>query len=111
MNRDVTVNLTGRGEFSMKRVEYDADCVVVYAFIETESEGQEAVDITTEIAGNMDGDNLIEAIAMADAEALKTIALQLERRPDDVYGAFIYHLTQQIQKERERQASECTETN
>ena len=111
MNRDVTVNLTGRGEFSMKRVEYDADCVVVYAFIETESEGQEAVDITTEIAGNMDGDNLIEAIAMADAEALKTIALQLERRPDDVYGAFIYHLTQQIQKERERRASECTETN
>ena len=78
MNRDVTVNLTGRGEFSMKRVEYDADCVVVHAFIETQSEGQEAVDITTEIAGNMDGDSLIEAMAMADAEALKNIAQQLD---------------------------------
>ena len=91
----------------MKRVEYDAECVVVHAFIETQSEGQEAVDITTEIAGNMDGDSLIEAMAMADAEALKNIAQQLERRPDDVYGAFISHLTQQIQKDKEMQATEC----
>ena len=111
MNRDITVNLTGRGEFSMKRVEYDADCVVVHAFIETQSDGQKAVDIMTEIAGNMDGDSLIEAMAMADAEALKNIARQLERRPDNVYGVFILRLTQQIQKDKERQASECTETN
>ena len=111
MNRDVTVVLTGRGEFSMKRVEYDADCAVVHAFIETEKGGQEAVDITTEIAGYMDGDNLIESIALADAEALKSIAQQLNRRPDDVYGAFIFHMTQQIQKNKERRASECTETS
>ena len=81
------------------------------AFIETEKGGQEAVDITTEIAGYMDGDNLIESIALADAEALKSIAQQLNRRPDDVYGAFIFHMTQQIQKNKERRASECTETS
>ena len=111
MNRDVTVSLTGRGEFSMKRVEYDADCVVVHAFIETQSEGKEAVDITTEIAGNMDGDSLIESIALADAAALDGIAQQLNRRPDDVYGAFIFYMTRQLQKNKERQASECKETN
>lgn len=106
MNRDVTVNLTGRGEFSTKRVEHDADCAVVHTFIKTEKNGQEAVDITTEIAGYMDGDNLIESIALADAEALKSIAQQLNRRPGDVYGAFIFHMTQQIQKNKERQATE-----
>lgn len=107
MNRDVTVVLTGRGEFSMKRVEYDATCAVVHAFIETEQNGQEAVDISTEIAGYMDGDNLIESIAMADAAALESIAQQLCRKPDDVYGAFIFHLTEQIQKNKGRQATEC----
>lgn len=107
MNRDVTVTLSGKNEFSHKHVEYDAHCVVVHAFSEfTDEKGNAAVDINTEIAGYMDGDDLIESIAIADAEALKSIAQQLNRRPDDVYGAFIFHMTQLIQKNKERQATE-----
>lgn len=108
MNRDVTITLTGRGEFSMKRVEYDADCVVVHAFSEfTDENGNAAVDINTEIAGSMDASDLVESMASATGAALWGIAKQVKELPDRVFGMFVFKLMEHMKAEKEKGAAEA----
>ena len=112
MNRDVTVTLSGKNEFSHKHVEYDADCVVVHAFSEfTDEKGNAAVDINTEIAGNMDASDLVESMASATGVALWGIAKQVAELPDSIFGMFVFKLMEFMKTEIEKEGKPCTETS